>query len=104
MSEVSYLILCCCCTDQYCGCGAVGESGLLQWLTSPELLHTLTSSTTELLETLQHVQDKDKSKAVIHIDSFNLLQLVSSACVGVVKCCPILHYGVVIFFSGPVGS
>ncbi|XP_053405701.1 coiled-coil domain-containing protein 171-like isoform X2 [Mercenaria mercenaria] len=37
-----------------------GETGLLHWLTSSELLHTLTSSTSELMETINQVKGRDK--------------------------------------------
>ncbi|XP_052797056.1 coiled-coil domain-containing protein 171-like isoform X2 [Mya arenaria] len=46
--------------DDYMGSGLPGESGLLAWLTSSELLHTLTSSTSELLETVAQVKAKDR--------------------------------------------
>jgi hypothetical protein len=37
-----------------------GENGLLHWLTSSELLHTLSSSSSELMETINQVKGRDK--------------------------------------------
>ena len=39
-----------------------GEKGLLDWLTSTELLHTLTSSTTELLDVVNQLKVKDRGR------------------------------------------
>ena len=39
-----------------------GEKGLLDWLTSTELLHTLTSSTTELLDLVNQLKVKDRGR------------------------------------------
>ncbi|XP_052280653.1 coiled-coil domain-containing protein 171-like isoform X2 [Dreissena polymorpha] len=50
--------------DRYPGHSAPGETGLLHWLTSPELLHTLTSSTSELMETMNQVKGKDRMGSV----------------------------------------
>ncbi|KAL4227318.1 hypothetical protein ACF0H5_012763 [Mactra antiquata] len=43
---------------------STGETELLPWLTSSELLHTLTSSTSELMETINQVNGKDRVSAV----------------------------------------
>jgi hypothetical protein len=42
-----------------------GQTGLLRWLGSSELLHTLVSSTSELMETMNQVKGKDKGKKVV---------------------------------------
>ena len=44
-----------------------GEKGLLHWLTSTELLHTLTSSTTDLLDVINQLKVKDKG--IIGLDA-----------------------------------
>jgi len=48
--------------ESYHGHQSAGEVGLSHWLTSSELLHTLTSSTSELMETLHQVRGKEKSE------------------------------------------
>lgn len=44
-----------------------GETGLLHWVTSSELLHTLISSSSELMETINQVKGRDKGISCWHL-------------------------------------